>query len=246
MRSERGQLAFPLYMVLLAMAAFVFVFVANTQKKIRQMRLQMVADAASLSCARAQAGQLNEIAVAQEVMSLYVLRYKWGAGTLVDARDALETHIDIVKKLVQTFPGRAVAAGQVVARENGIRGGAIFWPARVESHLVPMYLAVVFFKMVGPIPVPVWVGEYDEGYWARAWSPGYAHAQPPHRTTWMVQKYGQRAAGTARAWLDVDPHSLVGNGAFPRVNESMLRDVSFQGFWPHFNARLDHDLGVPL
>src|SRR5262249_11554443 len=79
---------------------------------------------------------------------------------------------------------------------------------------------------------------FSDAYVARSWSPSKLHAQPPHKTTWLVSRNGIRAIASARVWLDILPDTFLNNGGFPRTHETWLRNLLIQSFYPQFNARL--------
>ena len=63
--SSRGQLALPMLAVLVLFSLFFVAYIELCRRIYWQMRMDLAADVVALSAARAQAGMLNDLCVAQ-------------------------------------------------------------------------------------------------------------------------------------------------------------------------------------
>src|SRR5262249_12699443 len=123
-----------------------------------------------------------------------------------------------------------------VARLNGADGYSPYFPVPMPHYLIPISMPVSVILDVPPYFLPP--REFEHVYFARGWSPKYLKAQPPHKTTWRVKRGAVRSTATARLWLDLRSSRIDHNGGFPRPNESWIRGLFIQAFYPQFNARL--------
>jgi hypothetical protein len=238
MRNRNGQVALLGLGFLFALTLLTLGFMRWASRSLWQMRLSMAADASALSSARAQAQVLNTIATTQD--SLNAFFYKAQVPLINrEAAVVLEPYWPAAKAVLMTlalqdrgFNGFSAASGILTARENGFLA--------VPTLPIGHHLAKKSLPVFVVAPHPPFVIQHRESltYFARNWSPNFVKAQPDHRARWQVSGHGGSASATARVWLDVPTGSLLHNGGFPRVQESLLRSFLIQSFYPQFNARL--------
>lgn len=254
--NERGQILYPMAFIMLALLGFGVLLVNLSRLVYWSLRMDSAANAAALSAARVTAEGLNRIATLNNAMNLFfVPLVKIGnlAAMETTRRGGYEGVRVLQRNAARGYRGLPYAAGYEVARLNGATGSA---PLRkIALRLAGKKLHVGFYTLVVgvPLPAPPWGKTYDEGYWARLWSPDSRRAQPDHRVAWRVWRDDLRpiaggwlglrpaslsASAGARVWLDVSADSRLQNGGFPREKENILGNIGFQSFYPQFNARL--------
>jgi hypothetical protein len=238
---ERGQLALPGLAVILLCVFLFLAFAVWAKRSLWQMRINLAADASALSAARSEAEILNYIASSNSGISLFIQKANIplvhdAVGVMQEDRipDYLAWHALLIKETwgFKTVPA---AIGEVVSRLNGGIGKAPYFPVPMDPYLTTQGIHVGIILDHFPFLA---YRHFTDAYFARAWSPSKAKAQPPHKTTWLVSRNGVQAMASARLWLDVSPGALFNNGGFPRDHEMWLRGLFIQSFYAQFNARL--------
>jgi Flp pilus assembly protein TadG len=235
--SSRGQLLLPMLGVLVLFSLLFVGYVELCRRIYWQMRMDLAADAVALSAARAQAGMLNDLSVAQTAENFFIQKARIVgvdiAHMQIEIQKPFEVANWLINKEVKGFNGQTVAVAQAVARANGVQGTAVPWP-KPGHHLTPHAVYVVYFD--GPIPVSV--EHYPKVYYTRNWSPGKSWPQPDHQIAWAVSRGQAVGISSARVWLDLDRGRELHNGGFPSEADAWWKEIGIQGFYPHFNAKL--------
>jgi hypothetical protein len=240
LKTLEGQILIPGLIFVWMMILGFLMFVYWGQRRVQQMRLNMIADAAALSAARDKAETLNDVCVENVVINKFMSKARVPFTGIQAGEISIENYPAFtlwrkgLRAMASSFNSQAALTGYSVARANGITE-ALYSPFETGSLLVPM---TVHLFIVSKTPPGIVERDVNGAYFARSWSPGFHAAQPPHRSTWVVNKEGMSAASSSQLWLDASPADRVNNGGFPRVNETAIRDVLVQGFYPQFNARL--------
>ncbi len=239
-RSELGQLLVPMAGLLMVLGILSAGYLRWCRALYWRTRMEMAADAAALSAARAQAQMLNRISFANGRLNAYVTKTRVPfaehqiGGVSAEKYPRLMKEAEDLTSKVRGFKTYSASVGQIVARANGAEGLSVY--SQTGPLLIPKSVHVVIYTKT--MPPAFWYRTLPNAYYARGWSPGFQKAQPPHRTLWLVRKSGFQALSAARLWLDVPPESFLHNGGFPRVREGFTGDVAIQSFWPQFSARL--------
>ena len=240
-RHHRGQIVIPSLVMILVTVSLFLGFMNWARRSLWQMRMDLAADATALSAARSQAEMLNYLSSMNVSVNLFIkkaqipLIHQPVGGMPMEMLPAYTTWNRFLQTTALGFKTAPSGVGETVARLNGAQGYSPYFPFPMAPLLVPISMLVAVISKSPPAMV---VRHYDPVYFARGWSPGYAKAQPPHKTTWLVSRHGIRSLATARLWLDITPGALLNNGGFPRVSETWWRGLLIQGFYPQFNARL--------
>ena len=239
LRSSRGQLVLPMLAVLVLFGLFLIGYIQLCRHIYWRMRMDMAADAAALSAARAAAAMLNNISSTNVSVNLFINKAQLGGNNYAempayDVAPFIAWKL-LLKSQVWGFRTHPAGVGRAILKLNGAEPNAPYFPFPMNPYLLPQRVHVM---IVNPLPVPPEFVTYDDAYYARAWKPGVVPAQPVHKTTWMASHQGIRSIATAEIWLDADPGSMLNNGGFPRERESTLRGIGIQGWPAQFNARL--------
>jgi hypothetical protein len=239
LNSSEGQLTIPLLGVLILVGLFMVGFIQWCRYAYWHMRMDLAADASALSAARSQAEMLNTISLANLSVNFFIKKGQVAGEDIgeMGVEDIIPFKIwqGTMKLLILGFRAQPASVGEVVSRLNGSQGYAPYFPFPMNPYLNGETVTVA---IISKTPPGFAIRSYDNAYYARAWSPRFVKAQPPHKTTWVVSRNGIRSIATARLWMDSKTDSLLNNGGFPREHESIWRGAGVQGAPPHFNARL--------
>jgi hypothetical protein len=240
MKSRRGQILLPGLALYLGLLILFFGLVKLGRVTLTQQRMEMAAQAAALSAARAQAQMLNKCSAHNLAVNTFVNLSYHGLGAMQSGvRDPFwlwlkeETYQKRANSILNGFKGYCAAVGKTVARLNGAEDANYLPPFDIKLQFKDMEVVL----LDGYIPV----GEesFENVYYARNWRLDQRKAQPDHLTSWGVIKNHIRATASARVYLDIREDDELQNGGFPRPDEEWgVGDVNVQSFYPQFNARL--------
>jgi hypothetical protein len=235
--SIRGQLALPMLGVVVLFSLCFVGYLELCQRIYWQMRMDLAADAVALSAARAQAGMLNDLSVAQTAENIFIQKADVVGVDIAHMQVSMQQPFEaanwLINKVVNGFNGQTGAVAQVVAHANGAQEAAIPWP-KPGYHLTPHGVYVVYFDGI----IPVGEEHYSKVYYTRNWSPGKSWPQPDHQIVWAVSRGRAVGISSARVWLDLDLRSELHNGGFPSESDAWWKEIGIQGFYPNFNAKL--------
>ncbi|HVO33456.1 MAG TPA: hypothetical protein VMU17_06025 [Elusimicrobiota bacterium] len=245
---QEGQIALPLMMLVFVLGLFFVWYLHWCRALYWQMRVDMAADAAAISAARAEAETLNNLVVQNDAVNLLIQKVRAPATdamvgfTTGDKIPLIQASTMGLKASLFAFKTVPAGVGATVAQLNGCKGTPLYWPVPSDPYLVPQRVHGIVAIDVPPF---VLYRDFDSAYLARAWSPSKQKAQPPHRTTWLVTQNGFRGIATARLWLDT-PVSAYHTGGFPPVRGAWWADMGIQSIPPHFNARLQAEPAISI
>jgi hypothetical protein len=202
---------------------------------LQQMRLDMAAEAVTLSVTRAEAQMLNDCAAHNMGVNSFFLAMRY--NNLAAMQTAMQPEFElwqIYHKIHSPrWGGYCGAVASQVAKQYGATA-VLRSPTRISSQLTLRGLTVQLMDGA----VPAGIKNYDDVYYERQWSPSTKRAQPNHRVTWMISKGTLTSIASAQVYLDVKPDAGLHNGGFPRADEDWEGKIGFQSFYPQFNARL--------
>ncbi len=248
-RHDDGQIALPMIAALCVLASFLLWYLLWCRNIYWQMKMDVAADASALSTARAEAEMLNNAATINDSVNLLIRKAQFPFFNNLVVGETEYYNLPAIRGirlLMQSvlfgFKTVPPAIGGTVARQNGAKGGPLYWPFPLQHQLLPQ--TVHTFILHYPPPY-VEVRNLEGVYYARAWSPSKLKAQPHHRVTWLASRDGIRSVATARIWLDA-PLSSYHNGGFPQIHGSFWHALGIQSIPPHFNARLVTDSNLSV
>src|SRR5438105_4059427 len=126
--------------VLVLFSLFFVAYIELCRRIYWQMRMDLAADVVALSAARAQAGMLNDLCVAQTAENFFIQKASVVgvdiAHMQVETKQLFEAANWVINKGITGFNGQTAAVAQVVARANGAQGAALPWP-KPGHHLSP-------------------------------------------------------------------------------------------------------------
>ena len=240
-RNERGQILLPGLAIFLGLLVLLLAFIAYGKQTLTQMRMEMAAQAAALSAARAEAQILNDAASHNLALDGMVAvdtdiglgTTQWDLKNPLDLWYAKENPMHSIQAILNGMKIFPVSVGNQVARLNGATK-IQHWPLIIDPQLVTHDLEILFFKGIYPVPK---LFEYDDIYYMRTWKPDLRRAQPTHMMSWWAGRDGVAAIGSAHVYLDVRKGTSH-NGGFPRPHQEIWEGLDVQSLYPQFNGRL--------